>query len=31
MTVQRGCYMTLETLAPVCGDVMVSLLAVQRD
>ena len=30
-TVQRGRYMTLETLTPVCGDVMFSLLAVQRD
>ncbi|MDB6181707.1 IS256 family transposase [Paracoccus fistulariae] len=30
-TVQRGRYMTLETLAPVCDDVMVSLPAAQRD
>ena len=30
-TVQRGRYMTLETLAPVCDDVVVSLPAAQRD
>lgn len=30
-TVQRGRYMTLETLTPVCDDVMVSLPAAQRD
>lgn len=30
-TVQRGRYLTLETLAPVCDDVMVSLPAAQRD
>ena len=30
-TIQRGRYMTLETLAPVCDDVMVSLSATQRD
>ena len=30
-TVQRGRYMTLETLAPVCDDVMFSLPAAQRD
>ena len=30
-TVQRGRYMTLETLAPVCDDVMVSLPVAQRD
>lgn len=30
-TVQRGRYMTLETLAPVCDDVLVSLPAAQRD
>lgn len=30
-TVQRRHYMTLETLAPVCDDVMVSLPAAQRD
>lgn len=29
--VQRGRYLTLETLAPVCDDVMVSLPAAQRD
>jgi transposase-like protein len=29
-TVQRGRYMTLETLTPVCDDVMVSLPAAQR-
>lgn len=29
--VQRGRYMTLETLAPVCDDVVVSLPAAQRD
>lgn len=30
-TVQRGRYMTLETLTPVCDDVMVGLPAAQRD
>jgi transposase-like protein len=30
-TVQRGRYMTLETLAPVCDDLTVSLPAAQRD
>ena len=30
-TVQRGRYLTLETLALVCDDVMVSLPAAQRD
>lgn len=30
-TVQRGRYMTRETLAPVCDDVVVSLPAAQRD
>ena len=30
-TVKRGLYMTLETLTPVCDDVMVSLPAAQRD
>ncbi len=30
-TVQRGRYLTLETLAPVCDDVMVSLPVAQRD
>ena len=30
-TVQRGRYLTLETLAPVCDDVMISLPAAQRD
>ena len=30
-TVQRGRYLTLETLAPVCDDVIVSLPAAQRD
>lgn len=28
---QRGRYMTLETLAPVCDDVVVSLPAAQRN
>ena len=30
-TVQRGRYLTLETLAPVCDDLTVSLPAAQRD
>jgi hypothetical protein len=30
-TVQRSRYMTLETLAPVCDDDMVSLPAAHRD
>ena len=30
-TVQRGRYLTLETLAPICDDVIVSLPAAQRD
>lgn len=30
-TVQRAGYMTLETLAPVCDDLTVSLAAAQRD
>lgn len=30
-TLQRGRYLTLETLAPVCDDVIVSLPAAQRD
>ena len=30
-TVQRGRYLTLETLAPICDDVVVSLPAAQRD
>lgn len=30
-TAQSGRYMTLETLAPVCDDVLVSLPAAQRD
>ena len=30
-TVQRGRYLTLETLTPVCNDAIVSLPAAQRD
>ncbi len=30
-TVQRGRYLTLETLAPVCDDVIVNVPAAQRN